>query len=60
VSRSVSPEHLAAEGRLLSARFAALRAADSARAEGVARYVTSRHGSVPAANALAEARHIRA
>ena len=47
ISRRVGPEQLAAEGRLLSARFAALRAADGARAEMVARYVTSRHGSAP-------------
>ncbi len=54
ISRRVSPEQLAAEGRLLSARFAALRAADTARAEVVARYVTSRHGassSAPQASA---------
>ncbi len=49
ISRRVSPEQLAAEGRLLSARFAALRAADSGRAEVVARYVTSRHGAVSSA-----------
>jgi hypothetical protein len=48
ISRRVSPEQLAAEGRLLSARFAALRAADTARAEVVAGYVTSRHSSSPA------------
>lgn len=47
ISRRVSAEQLGAEGRLLSARFAALRAADTARAELVARYVTSRHGSAP-------------
>ena len=45
ISRRASPEQLAAEGRLLSARFAALRAADTSRAELVARYVTSRHGN---------------
>ena len=45
ISRRVGPEQLAAEGRLLSARFAALRAADSSRAELVARYVTSRHST---------------
>jgi len=60
ISRRVSAEQLAAEGRLLSARFAALRAADSARAEGVARYVTSRHGSAPAAAAELAPRHVRA
>jgi hypothetical protein len=45
ISRRASPEQLAAEGRLLSARFAALRAADTSRAELVARYVTGRHGN---------------
>jgi hypothetical protein len=62
ISRSVGVEQLAAEGRLLSARFAALRAADTARGEQVARYVTSRHGSAPQASsstAPAE-RHVRA
>jgi hypothetical protein len=34
---------LAAEARLLSARFATLRAADAERAEAIAQYVTSRH-----------------
>jgi superfamily II DNA helicase RecQ len=34
---------LAAEARLLSARFATLRAADAQRAEAIAQYVTSRH-----------------
>jgi hypothetical protein len=29
-------------------RFAALRAADTVRAEAIAQYVTSRHGSAPA------------
>ncbi|HEX2876232.1 MAG TPA: hypothetical protein VHP33_33500 [Polyangiaceae bacterium] len=48
ISRRASPEALAAEGRLLSARFAALRAADTSRAELVARYVTSRHGNADA------------
>jgi hypothetical protein len=60
ISRRVEPEQLAAEGRLLSARFAALRAADTARAEVVARYVTSRHGSAPASAAERDQRHIRA
>jgi hypothetical protein len=62
ISRSVGVEQLAAEGRLLSARFAALRAADTARAELVARYVTSRHGSAPqaSANAAQDQRHVRA
>ena len=54
VARQAEPELLAAEGRLLSQRFAALRAADAGRAEAIARYVTSRHGSAPVA-AQAEA-----
>jgi superfamily II DNA helicase RecQ len=49
VSRLADAATLAAEGRLLSMRFAALRAADTARAEAIAQYVTSRHGSAPAA-----------
>jgi hypothetical protein len=61
ISRRVGPEELTAEGRLLSARFAALRAADSARAELVARYVTSRHSTDAVAPANEqEARHVRA
>jgi hypothetical protein len=61
ISRRVGPEQLAAEGRLLSARFSALRAADTARAELVARYVTSRHGSAPSAPlAVQDQRHIKA
>lgn len=40
----VTPEELITEARLLGARFAALRAADTSRAELVAGYVTSRHG----------------
>lgn len=48
IARSASPEAVAAEARLLSARFASLRAADTARAEAVARYVTSRHASATA------------
>src|SRR5262249_23760577 len=50
VSRRAAPQLLATEARLLSARFAALRAADAGRAEAVARYVTSRHelGARPA------------
>jgi hypothetical protein len=60
ISRRVEPEQLAAEGQLLSARFAALRAADMARAEVVARYVTSRHVSPPANVAERDQRHIRA
>lgn len=47
ISRQIAPEELVAEGRVLSARFAALRAADATRAEQVARYVTSRHGTAP-------------
>lgn len=62
ISRRVEPEKLAVEARLLSARFAALRAGDAARAEQVARYVTSRHGSAPAAPAAEQAapRYVRA
>jgi hypothetical protein len=60
ISRRVPPEQLLSEARLLSARFAALRAADGARAEGVALYVTSRHGSAPSGAPELEARHIRA
>jgi hypothetical protein len=55
ISRLAAPEALAAEGRLLSMRFAALRAADAGRAESLAHYVTSRHGSAPAAAAAAPA-----
>lgn len=51
ISRRTTPEALTAEARLLSARFAALRAADAARAEAVARYVTSRHEASPGAAA---------
>ena len=54
VKRVASAELLAAESKLLAARFAALRAADGARAEAVARYVTSRHGSAPAAPSEAQ------
>ncbi len=53
VSRLASPEALAAEGRLLSMRFAALRAADAGRAEALVQYVTSRHGSAPTAQTRA-------
>jgi hypothetical protein len=53
IARRAEPEQLAAEGRLLAARFAALRAADITRAEGVARYVTSRHSSTSATTAAA-------
>jgi hypothetical protein len=62
ISRRASPEQLGAEGRLLSARFAALRAADTARAEVVARYVTSRHGTAPSAPVAQPdlPRHVRA
>ena len=49
VSRLASTETLAAEGRMLSLRFAALRAADTARAEAIAQYVTSQHGNAPPA-----------
>jgi hypothetical protein len=48
VSRLADAATLAAEGRLLSMHFAALRAADTARAEAIVQYVTSRHGSAPA------------
>ena len=61
ISRRAGPEQLAAEARLLSARFATLRAADTARAELVARYVTSLHGSAPVATGNAvEQRHVKA
>lgn len=62
IARRAQPEQLAAEGRLLAARFAALRAADTARAEGVARYVTSRHGAsvTAAATSSIEANGLRA
>jgi hypothetical protein len=49
ICRRTTPEQLVADARLLSSRFAALRAADAGRAELVARYVTSRHGTAPAA-----------
>ena len=39
----VSAEQLSSEARLISSRFAALRAADSMRAQSIAQYVTSRH-----------------
>jgi len=50
ISRRVEAEQLDREARILSARFASLRAADNARAELVAQYVTSRHGAVSAPN----------
>ncbi len=53
VARWATPEALASEARLLSARFTSLRAADAGRAEAVARYVTGRHSSISAAAALA-------
>ena len=43
ITRTASPERLAAEARLLAKSFATLRAADAERAQVVARYVTSRH-----------------
>jgi hypothetical protein len=49
IARRVEPDLLGAEARLISARFMALRAADNARAELVAGYVTSRHQSRPEA-----------
>lgn len=55
IARRATPEALATEARLLSARFATLRAADSARAEVIARYVTSRHESAPATSTSAVA-----
>jgi superfamily II DNA helicase RecQ len=55
ISRVVAPEALQSEARLLSMRFAALRAADSGRAETIAQYVTSRHGSAPVAAAAPSA-----
>lgn len=55
ISRLAAPEALAAEGRLLSMRFASLRAADAGRAESIAQYVTSRHGSAPVAPATSGA-----
>lgn len=51
ISRRASPELLSREAELISARFAALRAADAERAEQVARYVTSRHAAPSAADA---------
>lgn len=61
ISRRASPELVTAEGRLLSAGFAALRAADAGRAELVAQYVTSRHASATAAPAEPAApRYVRA
>lgn len=60
ISRRVSSEQLGSEARLISARFAALRAGDNARAELVARYVTSRHESAEQAASTAEARRVTA
>lgn len=61
VTRNASPEQLATEARLLAARFAALRAADVARAELVARYVTSRHAATaPGAQEETGPRYVRA
>lgn len=45
VTPRVESERLAREARLISARFSALRAGDSARAELLARYVTGLHQS---------------
>ncbi len=47
ITRKASAEELLREAQLLAARFTALRAADAGRAEGVARYVTSRHAAPP-------------
>lgn len=52
ILRRVSPETLTSEARLLAARFAALRAADGARAEAVAHYVASHQGKVPVSPAV--------
>ncbi|HVY30688.1 MAG TPA: hypothetical protein VHB79_29215 [Polyangiaceae bacterium] len=60
IARRVSPEQLAAEGRLLAARFAALRAGDVGRAEQIAAYVTSRHSAVATANTSAALHQVRA
>ena len=60
ITRRVGPEQLASEARLLAARFASLRAADSARAELVARYVTSHHCSAPVTAPSLDQRHVRA
>jgi superfamily II DNA helicase RecQ len=61
ITRRVDSEQLGQEARLISARFAALRAADTARAELVARYVTSRHHSTPqTADAIVPARRVTA
>lgn len=60
IARRVSPEQLSAEGRLLAARFATLRAGDVARAEQVATYVTSRHAAVAPANATPGLQQVRA
>jgi hypothetical protein len=55
IARLATPEALATEAGLLSARFATLRATDAARAEAVASYVTSRHESSPATLPVAAA-----
>jgi ATP-dependent DNA helicase RecQ len=49
IARRATPELLGSEARLLSARFAALRAADTARADAIERYVISRHVGASAA-----------
>jgi superfamily II DNA helicase RecQ len=60
IVRRVEAERLSSEARLISARFAALRAADNQRAERVAGYVTSRHQVAPEAAELADpARRVR-
>jgi hypothetical protein len=60
IARRVTPEQLSAEGRLLAARFAALRAGDVSRAELVASYVTSRHASTANAAAAPSLQQVRA
>jgi hypothetical protein len=51
ITRRATAEALTTDAGLLAARFATLRAADVARAEGVAGYVTSRHGAAPTSRA---------
>ncbi|HYQ16187.1 MAG TPA: hypothetical protein VEQ58_10530 [Polyangiaceae bacterium] len=51
ISRQASAEQLGQDARLISARFASLRAADAARAEQIAHYVTSRHEKLLVADA---------
>lgn len=60
IARRVTPEQLSAEGRLLAARFATLRAGDVGRAELVASYVTSRHASTTSVAAGPSLQQVRA